>query len=252
MASAKIVIPCFNEETRLVVDRFREFASSSHRITFLFVNDGSTDGTLGLLESLERSDPAKFSVLNLQRNCGKGEAVRQGLLSSLNSQPDYIGFWDADLATPLEAIAEFMDIAESLPQLEMVIGSRVKLLGRTIERRRSRHYLGRFFATAVSAVLKLDIYDTQCGAKLFRDSSFIQELFQKPFLSRWIFDVEIISRLVEARRGQPVPQPEQVIYELPLREWRDIPGSKVRCSDFVRAAWELLRIRNYYVRRRGL
>ena len=71
-------------------------------------------------------------------------------------------------------------------------------------------------------------------------------LFQQPFLSRWIFDVEILARLIKARRGTELPQPEQTIYEFPLTEWKDIPGSKLEYGDFVRAAWELYRIRNFY------
>ncbi len=126
------------------------------------------------------------------------------------------------------------------------MGSRVKLLGRNIDRRRSRHYLGRVFATAVSMVLGLEVYDTQCGAKLFRTTQLMGALFQQPFLSRWIFDVEILARLIKARRGTELPQPEQTIYELPLTEWKDIPGSKLAYGDFVRAAWELYRIRNFY------
>ena len=246
MAKAKIVIPCYNEESRLDIRRFRDFTNSSHSITFLFVNDGSTDKTLSILESLSASDPGKFALLNLPKNRGKAEAVRQGILSAIDSHPDYVGFWDADLATPLEAIARFLEMAESRPELEMIIGSRVKLLGRRIERRRSRHYLGRCFATAVSAVLGVEVYDTQCGAKLFRASSATRALFLQPFLSRWIFDVEIIARLIRARRGKELKQPEQVIYEFPLTEWRDVPGSKLRSSDFFRAAWELARIRNCY------
>ncbi|MGH7793862.1 MAG: glycosyltransferase [Candidatus Binatia bacterium] len=247
MASASIIIPCFNEEKRLDLASFRGFKSSSHTITFLFVNDGSTDRTLQLLQSLNASDPTKFAVLNFAQNQGKAEAVRQGLLAAMGSHPDYVGFWDADLATPLDAIAEFMEVAESRPELEMIIGSRVKLLGKHIERRPSRHYLGRFFATAASAVLGLAVYDTQCGAKLFRASSAIS-FFQQPFCSRWIFDVEIIARLIQARRGQELRQPEQVIYEFPLTEWKDMPGSKLKYRDFVRAAWELYRIRNRYFR----
>ena len=247
MASASIIIPCYNEEKRLDVACFRGFKSSLHSITFLFVNDGSTDQTLQLLQTLNASDPTKFAVLNFAQNRGKAEAVRQGLLAAIGSHPDYVGFWDADLATPLDAIAAFIELAESRPELEMIIGSRVKLLGRHIERRPSRHYLGRFFATAASAVLGLAVYDTQCGAKLFRASSAIS-FFQQPFCSRWIFDVEIIARLIQARRGKEIRQPEQVIYEVPLLDWKDIPGSKLKYSDFVRAAWELFRIRNRYFR----
>lgn len=248
MASARIIVPCYNEEKRLNVACFNDFASPSHSITFLFVNDGSTDNTLGLLEALKTSAPAKFAILNIQQNRGKAEAVRQGFLAAIDSHPDYVGFWDADLATPLDAIPDFLAVAESRPDLEIIIGSRVKLLGRKIERRRTRHYLGRVFATAVSTAVGLDVYDTQCGAKLFRVSPSIKALFEQPFLSRWIFDVEILARLIKARRGKELRQPEQAVYEFPLTVWRDIPGSKLRYSDFARAAWELYRIRNHYFR----
>jgi dolichyl-phosphate beta-glucosyltransferase len=246
MASARIIIPCYNEEKRLDVPSFIDFASAAHNITFLFVNDGSTDKTLPLLESLKTSDQSKFTVLNFQQNQGKAEAVRQGLLAAIDSHPDYVGFWDADLATPLAAIPEFLDVAESRPELEMIIGSRVKLLGRKIERRPTRHYLGRIFATVVSMVLGLEVYDTQCGAKLFRASPSTNALLQEPFYSRWIFDVEIIARLIQVRRSKNLPQAAQVIYEFPLKEWRDVPGSKLAYSDFVRAAWELSRIHHHY------
>lgn len=248
MASARIIIPCYNEEDRFDAASFTNFASPSHSITFLFVNDGSTDRTRPLLESLKASDPTKFAVLNLQQNQGKAEAVRQGILTAIDSHPDYVGFWDADLATPLDAIPQLLDVAEGRPNVEIIIGSRVKLLGRRIERRRSRHYLGRLFATAVSVALDLEVYDTQCGAKLFRASPSVNALFQQPFHSRWIFDVEIIARLIQARRGKEVRQAEDVIYEFPLVEWRDIPGSKLRYVDFVRAAWELGRIYARYFR----
>jgi dolichyl-phosphate beta-glucosyltransferase len=245
VASARIIIPCYNEEDRFDAASFAKFANPSHSVTFLFVNDGSTDRTLRFLESLEAADPTHFAVLNLQRNRGKAEAVRQGILAAADSHPDYVGFWDADLATPLDAIPQFMDFAENRPELQIVIGSRVKLLGRKIERRRIRHYIGRVFATVVSTILGLEVYDTQCGAKLFRASAEMYSLFERPFSSRWIFDVEILARLIQARRGKELPQPEQVIYEFPLLEWRDVPGSKLTYGDFIRAVWELARI---YVR----
>jgi hypothetical protein len=102
------------------------------------------------------------------------------------------------------------------------------------------------FATAVSVVLGLAVYDTQCGAKLFRVSPPTNALFQEPFHSRWIFDVEILARLVQARRGKQLPQADEVIYEFPLLQWRDVPGSKLSYGDFIRAAWELARIYGRY------
>jgi len=251
MANASIIIPCYNEENRLDVAAFKNFSSPSHNITFLFVNDGSKDRTSHLLADLKLSDGTRFAVLDLQQNRGKAEAVRQGISAARDFHPDYVGFWDADLATPLDTIANFIDLAESRPQLQIIIGSRVKLLGRKIERRRSRHYIGRVFATVVSMILDLEVYDTQCGAKLFRASPSMYALFQEPFTSRWIFDVEILARLIQSRRGKDLPQPKDMIYEFPLTEWRDIPGSKLRYSDFFRAALELGRIHDQYFRHKA-
>ena len=248
MATAVIVVPCYNEEKRLDRASFLAFRHSLHNIKFLFVNDGSTDNTLQLLELLRTSNSDRFSVLSLPQNQGKAEAVRQGIMAALDSTPNYVGFWDADLATPLDTILQFIDFAESRPELSMIVGARVKLLGREIQRRSSRHYLGRIFATAASGVLGLPVYDTQCGAKLFRASPLVRDLFQQPFLSRWIFDVEIFARLIKGTRDKDIPPADRLIYEFPLTEWRDVAGSKVELYDFIKAAWELYRIRRKYFR----
>jgi dolichyl-phosphate beta-glucosyltransferase len=158
VASVVIVVPCYNEEKRLDLASFHAFKHPSHSIKFLFVNDGSSDNTLPVLESLRMSNSDRFIVLSLRHNQGKGEAVRQGIMAALDSQPDYVGFWDADLATPLNTISEFIDFAEKRPEVSMIIGARVKLLGREIQRKSSRHYLGRIFATVASAVLGLAVY----------------------------------------------------------------------------------------------
>jgi len=236
---AIIVVPCYNEERRLPVAEFEIFPGAE----FLFVNDGSRDGTLRLLESIRDSDPSRFSVLNLEKNSGKAEAVRRGILAAMERKPDLVGFWDADLATPLNEIPLFVEIFEARPEIEMVFAARVRLLGRNISRRAQRHYIGRVGATLISQTLGLAVYDTQCGAKLFRVSDAMREIFAKPFLSRWIFDVEVIARFVE-QRGRDAAA--RAIYELPIREWHDVQGSKVRGTDFARALRDLWRIRSKY------
>jgi dolichyl-phosphate beta-glucosyltransferase len=83
--------------------------------------------------------------------------------------------------------------------------------------------------------LGVAIYDTQCGAKLFRTSPTVQFLFQQPFVTQWLFDVELLARWIQARRRTPLRPLEEIVYEVPLQEWRDVAGSKVRPSDFPKA-----------------
>ena len=234
-----LVVPCYNEEQRLPVDEFRKFRGAD----FLFVNDGSRDGTLRVLENLRAEDPSRFSVLNLERNSGKAEAVRRGILAAIERSPDVVGFWDADLATPLEEIPFFVDVFETRPDIDMVFAARVRLLGRQISRRESRHYFGRVGATLISHTLGMAVYDTQCGAKMFRVNETLREIFSTPFLSRWIFDVEIIARLVK-KAGRDAAA--RSIYELPIRVWKDVHGSKVKSSDFLRALRDLRKIRKAF------
>ena len=96
-----------------------------------------------------------------------------------------------------------------------------------------------YIATFVSMALRLPVYDTQCGAKLFRVSPEIRSLFETPFRSNWVFDVELLARLIRSRKesgGSPVAE---AIYENPLQEWRDVAGSKVKAHDCIIALYEL-------------
>ncbi len=243
MSRLTLVVPCYNEERRLDGEAFRGVSVPGHTVDFLFVNDGSTDGTLRLLQSLHDSDPQRFGVLNLERNSGKAEAVRRGFLSAMDQPADYLGFWDADLATPLTELAGFLEILDARPAIAIVIGARVRLLGREISRRPSRHYIGRVGATLISSSLGLAVYDTQCGAKVFRANPTLRDVFSEPFLSRWIFDVEIIARYVQ-RMGRDAAA--AAIYELPVKRWHDVTGSKVKSHDFLRALHDLWKIRRAY------
>jgi dolichyl-phosphate beta-glucosyltransferase len=136
-------------------------------------------------------------------------------------------------------------VLEERPEIEVVLGSRVRLLGRRIERRAARHYLGRVFATGASLTLGLPVYDTQCGAKLLRATASTRQVFATPFLARWVFDVELLARYGQAVAGQAPPL-ERRVYELPLQQWTDVAGSKVRPWDFVRSGLQLLRIWRSY------
>jgi dolichyl-phosphate beta-glucosyltransferase len=245
MSECVIVVPCYNEAQRLDLGAFVEHAVRGEE-SFLFVNDGSTDATGQVLDDLCSAVPASLSVLHLEANGGKAEAVRQGVLQAFTRRPRYIGYWDADLATPLAAIGQFRTYLHDHPQVELLLGARIPLLGRRIERRASRQVAGRLFAACASRVLNLPVNDTQCGAKLFRATPRLQAAFAEPFRSRWIFDVELLARLLTAVTASGEPSAAESIHELPLDAWRDVAGSKLRAGDFLRAALQLADIHRQY------
>ena len=244
MAEAAVTIPCYNEADRLNCGAFLGFVREHRDVMFIFVDDGSTDNTGRLLESMSKSEVNNIRFITLERNQGKAEAVRQGTLSAIAAGAKYVGYWDADLATPLKAILELLAELKKNSHLVLVMGARVQLLGRTILRNRYRHYLGRVFATVTSFVLRMPVYDTQCGAKMFVASETVALAFRDPFISRWVFDVEILARLL--CRGNIDPQ--VAFCEYPLLEWHDVKGSKVKPKDFLIALWDLGRIHLAYKR----
>jgi dolichyl-phosphate beta-glucosyltransferase len=247
VARVVLVVPCYNEADRLDAGAFRRFELPGHTLEFVFVNDGSRDATAKILGSLHVEDPARFAVINLEQNIGKAEAVRRGVLAAAERSHGYVGYWDADLATPLSELPPFVELMEKRPEIDMVFAARVRLLGRDISRRPARHYFGRVGATLISSTLGLAIYDTQCGAKLFRCSETLWEVFATPFLSRWIFDVEIIARFVQ-RWGRD--RVARSLYEVPVTQWHDVRGSKVKSRDFLRALGDLWKIHRAYNARR--
>ncbi len=245
MGRTTLVVPSYNEADRFDPGPWRAFVATNADCDLLFVNDGSTDGTATVLDELAASVPDRIRALHLSENRGKAEAVRAGVLAAMEADDlAAVGFWDADLSTPLAAVRDFEAVLASRPDVLMVIGARVKLLGRTVERQTTRHYGGRVFATFASVMLGIPVYDTQCGAKLFRTGDHVSALFDEPFVTRWTFDVELLARL-GAHLGS-MDRVVEAVYELPLREWIHASGSNVSVLDFPRSFVELLRIRRTY------
>ncbi len=245
-----VVVPCYNEARRFGIRAFDRFLTECDEVLLLFVDDGSTDDTPLMLERLRQLHPRKVSTLRLSTNGGKAEAVRRGIQIALRRRPEFIGYWDADIATPLQAIPQFREVLQARSKLQLVMGCRVAMLGRQIVRNTWRHLLGRAFATAASIVLRLPVYDTQCGAKLFRVSPDVVEVFSQPFAARWVFDVEIIARIETIASNQHSAQSaNQLVYEYPLEEWHDVQGSHLRVLDFALAFKDLCSIYLRYIRR---
>jgi dolichyl-phosphate beta-glucosyltransferase len=237
-----LVVPCYNEADRLEPEAFVEFVRARPSVRFVLVDDGSTDKTAALHERMAREAPANIRAMRLPANQGKAEAVRRGMLEAMADAPGLVGFWDADLATPLSAVDDFLNVAAKYPGVDVILGSRVLLMGRDIRRRASRHYLGRVFATAASLALDLPVYDTQCGAKVFRANEALRQVLSSPFRSRWIFDVEILARYVALPVTDGGGGRQSRIYELTVPAWQNVAGSKLTILDLVRSIAEILAI----------
>ncbi len=241
MREVCLIVPCYNEERRLQRDTFLEFLRARPHVSLCFVDDGSADGTLKVLEAMSAEGGSRLLVRRLGTNSGKAEAVRQGVLHAASlGRFAFIGYWDADLSTPLAQLDLLLNALETDPVRAIALGSRVKRLGSRIDRNATRHYLGRVFSTLASQLFDLPVYDSQCGAKLVR-ADLAPVLFGEPFVTKWLFDVELLVRL--RRHLGPKPFLDASV-EVPLTAWKEMGGSKLRLSHMVRVPLDLLRIRS--------
>ncbi|MDY4044047.1 MAG: glycosyltransferase [Marinifilaceae bacterium] len=232
-----VIIPCYNEASRIRLDVFRDFLREQDYIDFCFVNDGSRDNTSEVLRYAVERCPERFLLVDNPDNRGKAEAVRSGMLHVASlGRYDLIGFLDADLATPLEDIHLLVEVMRRQPSVMMTMGARLKRLGANVQRKAYRHYMGRVFATVVSLLFRMPVYDSQCGAKLFR-VSLVPEVFRAPFSSRWLFDVEILLRV-----RRLYPDYERLVCEVPLRTWIEQGDSRIRFSHLLKMPYELFQI----------
>lgn len=237
-----IIIPCYNEADRLDTNKFIDYLSQNTHLHFIFVDDGSTDNTSKIINQLISKYNPLVSLLTNETNKGKAESVRLGVIESYKMNPDYIGFLDADLAAPIEEIDNLLKIVKKDKTKEVVFASRIQIIGSEIKRNYFRHFIGRLFATCVSLLLKIRIYDTQCGAKMF-SRKICNDIFSEQFVSPWLFDVELFARLLN------IYGMEKTIHmscEHPVSKWRDIDGSKVKLIFFLKAPFELFNIVRHY------
>lgn len=237
--SLAVVIPCYNEEHRLPRQVILDWAQRRPDWFWLLVDDGSTDDTGNILRSMAGPN---VEYLALPSNVGKAEAVRQGLQRAYQRlATDWLCYLDADLATPLSEIERLYSLYVDSDKL-FILGCRLARLGATIRRLPARHYLGRVGGTIISLLLGLPTYDTQCGAKLVR-RELVPLVFDRPCVSRWLFDVELLARC-RNHFGRSVVLSRVV--EEPLREWNERPGSKLRLKDLLRIPGELWCLHRLY------
>jgi glycosyltransferase involved in cell wall biosynthesis len=232
-----LIVPCFNESKRFSQYYFKEILELPG-VELIFVNDGSTDNTLEILENFTSIKGGM--VLSFPQNIGKANSVRKGMLSIAKNVPpnaDYfIGFLDADGAYSLKSVSNLVTLldAESSNAYDVFISSRIALGGRAISRTFLRHYLGRIIVTGLGVKFRGIPYDPQAGLKIFRVTDVFVESLQRPFQTRWFGDLELFSRL------QLISEVPHKIWEEPADAWNDVEGSKVKFSQFLRILNELI------------
>lgn len=237
-----VVIPCYNEENRLSSALFRDFIDKNVGYHLCFVNDGSTDNTLEVLEKLRAGNEEKISIYNCEKNGGKAEAVRQGIqFLTENIEFDYIGYLDADLSTDFR---DFDDLVKTIgnSDYKIVSGSRIARMGADITKESARKIISRTINLIIQTILGMPFKDTQCGAKIM-NKEIATLMFKKRFITKWLFDVEIFMRM---RKHYGKKNVKKYICEQPLKRWTHMEDSKLSMKDSVKIIGQLGQIAMHY------
>ncbi len=220
MSKISLVIPCHNEQDRLSEQKtLQTLKELGDEAEILLVDDGSTDATVRLIKKIASRSPSVRTLI-LERNGGKAEAVRAGMLNCLEHGAEIVGFCDADFATPPEEVARVCKGLTENTDAGAATGSRNLPQSENISRNGMRRFLSGVFSIIASFALKKRISDSQCGAKFFRKTPAFTKALEEPFLSRWGFDVEIIGR-IETEKDAPG------VVEVPLKSWSEKDGSRL-------------------------
>ena len=244
MLDLVIVIPCYNEEKGLKLQEqyIFNFLKNHKNIFLLFVNDGSQDNTLGILKNIEKKIKNNINIYECSKNVGKAEAIRKGILSIYEKLKfKKIAFLDADFSTSLEECKEISNYIKK--PICFSFGSRILKIDNQIKRKWYRFLIGRIISTIISNnILKMPVYDTQCGCKIF-SREIILFIFKKKFISKWLFDVEIFYRFILHYGRENL---KNIVLEIPLKKWVDDSNSSVSFFYFFTLWWDLFLIRKYY------
>jgi dolichyl-phosphate beta-glucosyltransferase len=221
-----VVVPAYNEEARLGATLKRMLAyfdTQPYAVEILVVDDGSSDGTAGVVETIAATRP-QVHLLCYTPNHGKGHAVRYGVL---RARGERVLFSDADLATPIEEVEKLL--AKLDAGYDIAIGSR-DMVGSELVKRQSivREMGGKCFNKMVQLIAVPGIHDTQCGFKLFTQKS-AHAIFSRCQVDHFAFDVEVLYLALRIFGYR--------VAEVPVR-WAHQEGSKVR---FFRDAWRMVK-----------
>ncbi|MBY0485600.1 MAG: response regulator [Flavobacteriaceae bacterium] len=237
-----VVIPCYNEEKRLLSEEFNNFVKSNLGYHLCFVNNGSSDNTLALLYDLKKKNEGRISVYDCKENVGKAEAVRLGMLKlAMQQQFDYIGFLDVDLSTNFQDFGTLVDTIKN-SNYKVVSGSRISRMGATIEEKASGTIISKITNFIIRKKLGMDFKDTQCCAKIMT-KDVVEDTFQTRFLTDGLFDVEIFMRI---KKKYGLEKAKSLLCEKPLNRWIHLDGSKLSFKDSFKILGQIGQIALHY------
>jgi CheY-like chemotaxis protein len=237
-----VVIPCYNEESRLLSAEFKSFVDSNLGYHLCFVNDGSKDKTLEVLEKMRVGNEDHISIYDCEKNGGKAEAVRLGMLHlAKQDQFNYIGFLDADLSTDFE---DFHDLVKTISEsnFKIVSGSRMARMGADITKESARAIISKIINFIIRKTIGMEFNDTQCGAKVM-SRDVIENTFQTKFITKWLFDVEIFMRMKKIYGNE---ETKKLVCEQPLKRWIHADGSKLSFKDSLKIVFQIAHIAIHY------
>jgi glycosyltransferase involved in cell wall biosynthesis len=226
--SVHLVVPCYRESARIgaFLPELCFEMTKLGAVRVLVVEDGSDAKEAArmhrIVEDLRAQFPCLLPLMSLTENLGKGGAVYAGWRE--HGGAEWLAFVDADGACPAVEVARLLDMREPGTAL---FASRIKMLGRRVDRLLKRHLLGRVYATLVSELLAVPVYDSQCGLKLVPRTAF-ERIAERLEVRGFAFDVELMVALLDTGCA---------IQEVPI-DWHEVPGGKV---SLLRDSWRMAR-----------
>jgi dolichyl-phosphate beta-glucosyltransferase len=234
-SSRVVVVPCFNESKRIVASNFLSLVDEFN-CKILFVDDGSTDGTVDRIRSLPIVS-SSYSIVSLPENKGKANAILTGIKVALDNDFQFIGLFDADGAiNPVDLGAAF-GLIERSPGVSVVSGARILLAGNGVTRKTQRRWIGRVIATLVSLIIEIQVYDPQSPCKVYRAKD-LKKISNLQVNTKWFGDAEVLFQLKLVKL-----QESKWILEFPVTSWQDVDGSNLSLSSFFGILGDLRKLR---------
>lgn len=225
-----IIIPYFNELKRFPLDYFIKHAKEMSNTTFVLVDDGSTDGLTPMITGLLKVHKLNnVTTIMQEQNLGKATSLHAGFTYSLSIHCSEIGFLDADFSTSIEELVRLFDVMNSTDS-DAVIGSRQSTNDNSIESEWHRFLAGKIFALFVRLYFRINLLDTQCGAKVFKVNKILLKSLEQPIINPWLYDLQLLL---------PIIYSKGLVTEVRLKKWKNGSESKFNLRKGLHALFKL-------------